>query len=103
MLNKLSATLLVLLIVSPFTAPFQTCDLAPHGAAHPTHDLRSTPTDGDCASVAVAPRATTHFKRMLLVTQVPGIRTTPVFVVSDDGSRPSTNRRHARVQSVLRV
>jgi hypothetical protein len=94
MIRKLSAASLVMLILSPFTAPFSTCDLATvlgTTGAHKTTDAHRTP---------VAPRRSPgSLTRDPAVSIVPSILRRTVRVKPLAFSRRDTSFAHIDVAS----
>ena len=102
------ATLLVLLVLSPCTAPFQTCDLStdPFRGSAPAHDALTAPVsdaDDTCLVPGSSPTATQLRPVPVSGALASAFALSDSFAVSADGRLQPPNRHRLPLSTVLRV
>jgi|SRR6516162_7287446 len=106
MLRRAFAELLVILALSPFSAPFQTCEIpgTPHDALS-THVAALAATPDDCDSVAPVPFETARHLQAIAIRAVASNRFSalPVMIALSAGFNTPNSPPSAARQTVLRV
>ena len=106
MVRRAFAELLVILALSPFTAPFQTCEIlgTPHDALS-THVAAPATTLDDCDTVAPVPFAAARHVQAIAISNVSSNRFSalPALIALSAGFNTPGSPHSAARQTVLRV